>query len=316
MQALQPVNLLPSSLQPVNLPSSSIEVSGVVFSAPLYKCIYCSQQLVSNVLRFNPTAGLVLHLNAEFEAETSDLAHFVGRAAAMPRVFVNPERLNVSNGDSSILSAHVSNFRHAEAASPGSSWSRFAFLASNVLFLKPGYVPHVLQYDGISGNPAYRADGSWYQASLGRHFAGVSTDADLAALGDLRGGGVRHLLIESTFYTRDAVRQRLLPPADALRGSAPRAYPCEEYWVPTAMFGYVKTPTTFDLIAWRNASDAEQVAEGGDWHAEASQVDMALLNGSGQDKLFMIKRVPMEANASARRRVSELMGGSWQGAWA
>ena len=199
--------------------------TGVVFSMPLYTCLACGADLLSNTFRYNPGSAVVIHMNEHFEingtsdprATKADLDEFRSLVRTeFPMAKFNNERYPVESFGPMILRAHVSNFRCAQLAY---RFTHFAFLSANLLFAKPGYALAIVRYDGRPAKPPFGLGGrdpSDFEPSADNFEPSARADGALAALMAAHGvGELRKQITDASFYTREAFAA-----FDALAGAA------------------------------------------------------------------------------------------------
>ena len=129
---------------------AAVAIRAVLLSIAAYECIECIVEQLGNAELMCPHAGRVLHLNEDMwltPAEAAQLHRLPDRAARLG-AFVNPDRVLVQSKGPGIMRAHWSNFRFAEAEPSLSSFTHFATIAADMLFLKPGYTEYIVDFDG------------------------------------------------------------------------------------------------------------------------------------------------------------------------
>ena len=129
---------------------ASSPMLAVLLSIAAYECVECIVDLLENAARLNPHTGRVVHLNAELRlvpAEVVMLRHIPYQAAQLG-AYINTEHVHVQSKGPGILLAHLSNFDFAVREARVSSFTHFATIAADMLFMKPGYADYIVNFDG------------------------------------------------------------------------------------------------------------------------------------------------------------------------
>jgi len=126
----------------------------LLFSIPVHENQDIINNQIENILKYNPGAKIILHVNSKFEEFQESKTNY-------PNVYINSKRLLVAG----LALVHVENFMFAKKLKL--NFDYFILLASNEMFFRKGLIDHVKKYkNGVQLVPCDK-DNDWHNFNKG-----------------------------------------------------------------------------------------------------------------------------------------------------
>lgn len=169
----------------------------LLFSIPVHERLDVVVDQIFNILHFNPSSAIVLHLSQKFDYDNSPLSKqdFVSIVSQFPGVLINPESLRTNLLD--IIQVHLSNFGYASSVI---DFDYFCMSASNELFIRKGLSERICAYDAAVGRIDVNDHMGWYWEQAQPSLQDPSIKQMFANTGWTNIYGSQ---IEGTFYRKD-----------------------------------------------------------------------------------------------------------------
>ncbi len=252
----------------------------LMISIPVHERPEVVRDQVENVLRFNPSSFVVLHVSREFPKPFLSLKPLFEESE---RVLVNPERF--SSSKQGLVKIHLSSYNYARKQR---EFDGFVIQASNDLYVRAGAEAYAGRFDAIMRPVPLPNDSTWHHAKP------AMTDPIFKLIPNL---GVHASTAEGTCYPV-ALMDKM---AGLLSGYAGPAtpYPDEETVLPTLAMSLTQKhglPWVYSEVTMERPLDEDtidQVRAGTLSPAYktfySDPQDRLLYNPEG---LFAVKRVP------------------------
>lgn len=270
----------------------------LMVSIPVHEKPEVVRDQVDNVLRFNPSSMVVLHVSREFVKPWFARSHSFEESE---RVLVNPNRFSTSK--QGLAAIHLANYRYARQHR---EFDAFVLNASNDMYVKAGAEEYASRFEAVL-RPVPLPDPSiWFHAAsarsdpifqeLRRAFPNISVNASTP---------------EGTAYPVDLMDEMTGLLSDYRGPTTP--YPDEETLLPTLAsqltgsqgLPWVYSEVTVEQPLTITTIDAVRHGEVSAMH-KTFYGDPVLRLLYHPDGLFAVKRVPRELDHPLRAHIRQL----------